>query len=85
MDTVLYDIGNGEFGRVYGRRCLFGRRTEHVDVLGTGIEGIPIVPKVRVSVLRLYGSYKSVVYRYWAGLVGYRGHTAPRWQGISTQ
>ena len=61
MGTVLYDLGKGEFARVYGRRVLFGRRTEHVDVLGTGIEAILYLPKVRVSVLGFYESHESVV------------------------
>ena len=69
MGTALFDFGNGEFGRVYSSRGFFGGRTEHPDVLGTDNKVIPNLPKVRVSVLRFYESYKSVVYRFRAGVL----------------
>ena len=39
-------------------------RTELAKVSGTGIDAEPNLPKYSVTVLMLYGTYRSVRYRY---------------------
>lgn len=64
MGTALCDCGKGVFGRVDGRRGMFGERTKYAGASGAGIQVVPNCPKFRVPALRHYGSYSSVEYQF---------------------